>query len=97
MRTIKPGDVFEVRHARGHVSTFRRETDDPAPTFECEECNVDVDGCTGGWDDDNGEPGGPCSDCRRANDDARRDAMRGFGGVEWHAWNDRRIAEGGKP
>jgi hypothetical protein len=46
MRTIKPGDVFEVRHARGHVSTFRRETDDPAPTFECERIRVTHIGCS---------------------------------------------------
>jgi hypothetical protein len=61
-----------------------------------EHCNVDVDGCTGGWDDDAGEPGGPCSDCRAYQQEAEADARRGMGGHEWHLWNDRRIAEGGR-
>jgi hypothetical protein len=60
------------------------------------QCSLDSEGCTGGWDYDLDLPG-PCSACRRYEAEAMADARRSIGGVEWHAWNDRRIADGGKP
>ena len=39
MNTIKPNTEFTVRRD-GRVDTFRRETDDPRPAFECERIRV---------------------------------------------------------